>query len=69
MSKLKDAVMSARTFLTDVVSEMKKTSWPSRDELVSSTMMIIVSVVILSLVVGVSDKVLHVFLRLIFSRG
>jgi preprotein translocase subunit SecE len=69
MSKLKDAVLKVRNFTTDVVAEMKKTSWPGREELMSSTMMIIVSVIILSLVVGVSDKVLGVVLRLLFSRG
>ena len=69
MSKLGDAVQSVRMFFVDVIAEMKKTSWPNRDELVSSTMVIIVSAVILSVVVGVSDTVLSRILRLLYARG
>jgi len=69
MSKLGDAAQSVRMFFADVIAEMKKTSWPNRDELVSSTMVIIVSAVILSVVVGVSDTVLSRILRLLYARG
>ena len=69
MSKWKEAAQTFRLFLADVGAEMKKTSWPTRDELVSSTVVIILSVVILSVVVGISDEILRSILRLLFSHG
>ena len=69
MSKLKAAAQSVHVFFSDVLAEMKKTSWPDRDELLSSTMVIIVSAVLLSVVVGVSDKVLGIILRLLYGHG
>jgi preprotein translocase subunit SecE len=69
MKKLKAMAQSARVFMAEVAAEMKKTSWPSRDELLSSTVLIIVSSLILSVVVGVSDKILSGILRLLLVRG
>ena len=65
MKKLQEAVQGFRGFLGDVVVEMKKSSWPGREELLSSTVIVIVSVVMLSLFVGLCDKVLIEFLRMI----
>jgi len=69
MSKWNDTALSVRMFFSDVMAEMKKTSWPDRQELVSSTLVVIVTVLILSIVVGVSDKVLSSILKLLFTRG
>jgi preprotein translocase subunit SecE len=69
MSKLKESVQTIRLFFADVAAEMKKTTWPDRQELVSSTTVIIVSVVILSVVVAMSDRILSAIIHLLFSRG
>jgi len=63
MSKLQSFFEGVRTFFDDVAMEMKKSSWPDRDELVSSTVVVIVSALIISAFVGVSDFVLHRLLR------
>jgi preprotein translocase SecE subunit len=47
-----------RLFFDEVVGEMKKSSWPEKDELFDSTAVVIVSLLLLSTFVGVSDKVL-----------
>jgi len=65
MKKLQEAISNFRGFLADVVAEMKKCSWPGKDELVSSTVVVIVSVIMLSVFVGVCDKVLIQFLKII----
>jgi len=65
MSKLRDTISGFRVFLADTVMEMKKSSWPGREELLSSTVVVIVSVVMLSVFVGLCDKVLIEFLKLI----
>ena len=45
-------------FLSDVRSEMEKVSWPDRTELVGSTAVVFVSVIILALFIGSCDFVL-----------
>jgi preprotein translocase subunit SecE len=67
MSKLRGFIEGVRAFLAEVGMEMGKSSWPDRDELMSSTVMIIVSALIISAFVGVSDFVLHRLLRFLLS--
>ncbi len=45
----------ALQFLREVKGEMKKVSWPNRQELVSSTIVIIITVAIVVLYIGVVD--------------
>jgi preprotein translocase subunit SecE len=69
MSKLQETAQRIRMFFTDVALETRKTSWPDRQELMSSTIVVITAVVLLSLFVGLFDKILHTALRLLFYRG
>jgi len=65
VSKIVEGIRRTRTFLADVAVELKKSSWPTRNELVESTVVVIVSVVLFSVFIGVSDAVLNKLLRLI----
>lgn len=65
MSKIGDAVVGTRNFLAEVQAELKKCSWPTRPELLESTVVVIVAVTILAVVVGLSDVVLNMILRLV----
>ena len=69
MGWFQSGVSSVRTFFADVVAEMRKTTWPGRSELFESTVVVIVSLLILAAFVGVSDKLLLSFLRLIIPSG
>ena len=64
MGKLSQVMGATKTFIADVRTEMKKSSWPSRSELVESTIVIVISVCLLSAFVGVSDTVLVALIRL-----
>ncbi len=44
-------------FMKEVVAELKKVTWPSRKDLVSYTVAVIVFVVLISAVVGILDFV------------
>ena len=46
-------------FLADTRSEMKKVSWPTRDELVKATRMIVIFSVVLGLLIGWLDLILQ----------
>jgi preprotein translocase subunit SecE len=65
MSKLSDSVLKVRTFFQEVVDEMKKSTWPEKDELMESTVVVLVSLLLLALFVGVCDKLLVEFFKLI----
>ena len=65
MSKLQQAIDGVKTFVADVRMELKKCSWPTRSELVDSTVVVIVSVLIVGVFVGVSDVLLWGVLRMI----
>jgi len=65
MEKIKKFFESIRTFINEVGAELKKTAWPSKQELIESTMVVIVSVIMLGVFIGVCDKVLIELLDLI----
>ena len=49
-------------FLVAVRDELKKVTWPTRDELVKATRMIIVFSIVLGLTIGLLDWLLQVIL-------
>ncbi|MEE4312836.1 MAG: preprotein translocase subunit SecE [candidate division KSB1 bacterium] len=53
-------------FLQEVKQEMSKVSWPSRDELRGTTILVIVITLILSVFIFGVDKLLQLVLDLIF---
>ena len=54
--------LRVRDFLAEVTVELKKSSWPTRKELIDSTIVVIVTVMILGVFVALADLV---FLRII----
>jgi preprotein translocase subunit SecE len=54
-----------RKFFRGVVSELKKVSWPSRKELINSTAVVLVLIVIFAVAVGIVDLGLGKLLELI----
>jgi preprotein translocase subunit SecE len=69
MSKVQDLLSRWRAFWDEVVTETRKCNWPERQELVESTVVVIVAVLLLAVFVGVSDKLLVTLLRLLISAG
>ena len=51
-----------RDFLAEVTAELKKSSWPTRKELVDSTIVVIITILVLGMFVALADVV---FLRII----
>ncbi|HNX52855.1 MAG TPA: preprotein translocase subunit SecE [Pontiellaceae bacterium] len=63
MKKIIELFKALKTFLSEVKIELKKCTWPTRQELFGSTMVVVISVVILGVFVGLSDTVLMGLLR------
>jgi len=54
-------------FIGQVKIEMKKVAWPSRQELVSSTIVVLVSIFLLAIFIGVCDLVLSRVINFLIS--
>lgn len=65
MSKVTESYQGFKQFISEVKVELKKCTWPTRKELMDSTIVVIISVVLLGLYVGLSDAVSMGFLRLV----
>jgi preprotein translocase subunit SecE len=51
-----------RQFLVGVREEMKKVTWPTREELVKATRMIVILSILLGITIGLMDYVLQLIL-------
>ena len=56
-----------RTFLTDVRVELKKVTWPSRQDTISSTGVVLVVVFIISFYLGIIDILLSRMVTSLFG--
>ena len=58
----------AVTFFKDIKLEMTKVAWPTREELIGSTVIVLVSLAILSAFIGICDLFLSKLVNIIMSR-
>lgn len=56
-----------KQFLEDVRKEMKKVSWPSQDELVDYTIVVVIFTIILSAFIFAIDQVYSTILEAIYQ--
>lgn len=52
-------------FLRETRQELKKVSWPTREELVASTVLVVVTTFILAAFIGVVDFFLSILIRIL----
>jgi len=71
VDKIKDWAQSAKQFYSDVRSEMKKVSWPARQEVFGTTVVVVVAVFFFGLYLGLVDYLLSMGLNwvLAYFRG
>jgi len=53
-------------FFKDSIAELKKVTWPSRDEVLASTRVVIIAVLLTALVMGIVDVILYQGLHFVF---
>jgi preprotein translocase subunit SecE len=56
-----------KLFLAETRTELKKVTWPTREELKESTQVVIVSTFIVTVFVGIVDQILSRIIRLVFG--
>jgi preprotein translocase subunit SecE len=55
------------TFISDVKVELKKVSWPTRHDLIGSTIVVIVAVALLASAIGIWDFILSRLINLLLK--
>jgi preprotein translocase subunit SecE len=65
--KIKDWAGRAKQFYLDVRSEMKKVTWPGRQEVLSTTVVVIVAVLFFGAYLGVVDVALGAGVQKLFN--
>jgi preprotein translocase subunit SecE len=58
-----------KKFFADIALESKRIAWPKRQNLVESTLVVIVFIVILAVVILACDKVIELFLDVVLGKG
>ena len=61
------AMEQVREYLKDVRGELKRVSWPTREELRDSTVVVIVTVLLVAAFIGIVDQGLNRVVALIFK--
>lgn len=59
-------IKKSKEFIEDVRSEMKKVSWPERDQLLNSTYVVIVISLIFTLIIFAADWIVSTIVNLIY---
>jgi len=60
--------VSSREFIRDTNAEMKKVTWPSRNEVVGTTVVVIVATVVFAVYLWGCDVIFYKAIDLLFSR-
>jgi preprotein translocase subunit SecE len=63
-----EALRKVREFFHDVLIEFRRVSWPTRKEVVGSTSVVIVMVLVLAVFLAVVDHALTWLVRLVIIR-
>ena len=58
-NRLIGKIGAVRGFLVDVRAEMKKVTWPTRQELIDATKRVVIMTLAIGVVIGVLDRVLQ----------
>jgi preprotein translocase SecE subunit len=68
ISFIQNFIPSSKKFVADTISELKKSSWPPKNELMESTLLVMVSVVILGLFVAGIDWLIMLGLSALVTK-
>ena len=55
MGKIRQGIAGFKSFIDEVQSELKKCAWPTKPELLESTIVVIIATILLGVFIGVSD--------------
>jgi preprotein translocase subunit SecE len=68
VEKPKQWIVSTREFSRDTVAEMKKVTWPARNEVVGTTVVVLIATVVFALYLWGCDVIFYKMIDLIFTK-
>ena len=68
VAKPKQWVTSTREFFRDTSSEMKKVTWPTKNEVVGTTAVVIVATIVFAIFLWACDMVFYKAIDFLFTR-
>ena len=68
LSKPKQWVLTVREFFRDVASEMKKVTWPTKNEVVGTTAVVIVATIVFAVFLWACDMAFYKAIDFLFTR-
>ena len=66
---IKDKFETAKQFLREVKTELKKVTWPSRKDTLSGTLVVLVAVFIIAIFLGIVDSGLSNLIKELLKRA
>jgi len=66
---IKEKFETAKQFLREVRTELKKVTWPSRKDALSGTLVVLVAVFIIAIFLGIVDFWLSRLIKLLLERA
>ncbi len=66
---IKDKFETAKQFLREVKTELKKVTWPSRKDTLSGTVVVLVAVIIIAIFLGIVDLGLSNLIQMVLKRA
>ena len=60
-------MVNIATYIEEVGKEMRKVSWPTRQELISSTLITILATVVISILIFITDRTISTVLEVIYG--
>jgi len=61
-------IAKVKKFFTEVWLELKKVSWPTRKELVDSTIVVIVAIIILGIYIAAVDQISSLVIKIVLRK-
>ena len=58
-----------KKFLKEVNGELRKVTWPTKQEMIGSTIVVVIVSLILAIFIGIVDRILGAGVHLIFGGG
>jgi preprotein translocase subunit SecE len=56
-----------KKFLKEVNAELRKVTWPTKDELIGSTIVVVVVSMVVAIFIGIVDRILSLLVQTIFG--
>ncbi len=69
MANVTEYIAQGRSFLDDVVNEVKKVHWPTRQETFAFTGVVIIVVTFVAIYLGLVDYLLSILLGVVFRAS